>query len=82
MARAWARPLFCWVTLKGRFFVAGVWRDYARQFGTVVIDRADFAQLSDDDRTNDLALWLSPGTDELKVQTQLRALADDLGAAG
>ena len=65
--------------LKGRFFVAGVWRDYARQFGTVVIDRADYAQLSDDDRTNDLALWLSPGTDELKVQTQLRALADDLG---
>lgn len=65
--------------LKGRFFVAGVWRDYARQFGTVVIDRADYARLSDDDRTNDLALWLSPGTDELKVQTQLRALADDLG---
>ena len=62
-----------------RFFVAGVWRDYARQFGTVAIDSADFAQISDDRRTNDLALWLTPGADEADVSTRLRALADALG---
>jgi putative ABC transport system permease protein len=62
-----------------RFFVAGVWRDYARQFGTVVIDSADFGMLSDDRRTNDLSLWLNPGADEAAVTTQLRALADSLG---
>jgi putative ABC transport system permease protein len=62
-----------------RFFVAGVWRDYARQFGTLAIDSADFAKISDDRRTNDLALWLTPGTDEADVSTQLRALADALG---
>ena len=65
--------------LHTRFFVAGVWRDYARQFGTVAIDSADFAQISDDRRTNDLALWLTPGADEANVSTQLRALADALG---
>ncbi len=65
--------------LHTRFFVAGVWRDYARQFGTVAIDSADFAQISDDHRTNDLALWLRPGADEADVSTQLRALADARG---
>ena len=62
-----------------RFFVAGVWRDYARQFGTVVMDSADFGTLSDDRRTNDLSLWLNPGADEAAVTAQLRALADRLG---
>ena len=41
--------------------MAGVWRDYARQFGTLVIDSQDFARLSDDARVNDLALWLTAG---------------------
>ena len=62
-----------------RFFVAGVWRDYARQFGTVAMDSTDFAQISDDRRTNDLALWLTPGADEAAVTARLRALADSLG---
>jgi len=62
-----------------RFFVAGVWRDYARQFGTVAIDSADFAKINDDRRTNDLALWLIPGADEAVVTSQLRTLADALG---
>jgi len=62
-----------------RFFVAGVWRDYARQFGTVVMDSADFGLLSDDRRANDLSLWLNPGADETAVTAQLRALADSMG---
>lgn len=74
--RALARPD---AAQRTRFFVAGVWRDYARQFGTVVMDSADFGTLSDDRRTNDLSLWLSPGADEAAVTTQLRALADSLG---
>ncbi len=62
-------------------FVAGVWRDYARQFGTVVIDTRDFASVNDDPRVNDLALWLAPGADEVAVQDTLRSLADTLGGA-
>jgi putative ABC transport system permease protein len=42
------------------FYVAGVWRDYARQFGTIAMDAADFERLSGDTRVNDLSLWLKP----------------------
>jgi putative ABC transport system permease protein len=57
-----------------RFFIAGVWRDYARQSGAVMIDRDDHLRLSGDARVNDLLVWLAPGTDPLEVQARLRAL--------
>lgn len=57
-----------------RFFVAGVWRDYARQHGSVVMDRADYVHLSGDTRINDLALHLQPGADEDRVRESVRAL--------
>lgn len=57
--------------------VRGVWRDYARQFGTVVIDRADYERLTGDARLNDLSLWLEPGADAAAVQAALRALLPD-----
>ena len=44
-------------------FVRGVWRDYARQYGAIVIAAADFRRLTGDERINDLALWLAPGAD-------------------
>ncbi len=64
------------------FFVAGVWRDYARQNGTIVIAQADFERLTGDRRVNDLALWLQPGADALQVRQAMGALAQDAGAAG
>ncbi|MFN3496217.1 MAG: ABC transporter permease, partial [Hydrogenophaga sp.] len=63
-----------------RFFIAGVWRDYARQHGSVVMDRADFVRLSGDDRINDLALHLDEGADEATVQEAIRTLASAQGA--
>ena len=64
------------------FFVAGVWRDYARQFGTIAMDSADYAKLSSDRRVNDLALWLAPEADTQAVQQALRELADQGAAPG
>nr|WP_315489089.1 ABC transporter permease [uncultured Rhodoferax sp.] len=58
------------------FFVAGVWRDYARQFGTIAMDQADFVRLSGDTRVNDLALWLQPDADVPAIEQSLRQLAD------
>lgn len=55
----------------------GVWRDYARQQGSLVIDRADWQRLTGDDKVNDLALWLAPGAAVAPVQAGLRALAAD-----
>ena len=58
-----------------RFFVAGVWRDYARQFGAIAMDEQDFVRLTGDRRVNDLALWLVPGAREDAVQAGIRQLA-------
>ncbi len=65
-----------------RYFVAGVWRDYARQHGSVVMDRADFVRLSGDQRVNDLALHLAEGAEEDDVRKRIRTLAQDMGAEG
>ena len=65
------------------FFVAGVWRDYARQFGSIVMAQRDFQRLTGDRRVNDLALWLSGQATEAQVQTSVRDLAaQQTGAQG
>ena len=65
-------------------FVRGVWRDYARQSGTVAMARDDYRRLTADDRVNDLALWLQPGAeaDAARIQRALRSLATELGLDG
>jgi putative ABC transport system permease protein len=45
-----------------RFMVAGVWRDYARQFGSVIIRTEDYERLTGDTTRTEAALWLRPGT--------------------
>ncbi len=62
-----------------RVLVRGVFRDYARQFGTVTMDAADYQRLTGDTRINDLALWLAPGADMAAVMSALRALLPDPG---
>jgi putative ABC transport system permease protein len=57
------------------FFIAGVWRDYARQSGAVALDMADYERLTDDTRPTDLALWLQPGTDSAALRQAIEALA-------
>ena len=54
--------------------VLGVWRDYARQFGAVVIDAGDYQRLTGDTRLNDLAVWLAPGAAAPEVEAALRRL--------
>jgi putative ABC transport system permease protein len=77
LATAFAQPQ----TRGTRFFVAGVWRDYARQHGSVVIDREDFIRLTGDTRVNDLALLLTPDADEDLVRERIRMEAVRLGVA-
>jgi len=57
------------------FFVAGVWRDYARQFGTITMDARDFERITGERNVSDVALWLAPGASEGAVQTEVRELA-------
>ena len=62
--------------------VRGVWRDYARQQGAIVIDQQDYRRLSGDLRINDLALWLAPDVRTDVVQTAVRQAATRQGLAG
>ena len=56
------------------FVVCGIWRDYARQHGVIVVERATYAALSGDRHTNDAALWLKPGATPAAAEQALRAL--------
>jgi putative ABC transport system permease protein len=54
--------------------VTAIFRDYARQHGAVLIDRADYVALTGDRTVNDGALWLTPGTTPSAAMEALRAL--------
>ncbi len=56
--------------------VAGVWRDYARQGGSVVIDARDYERLTGDHSRTDAALWLRRGADPGVVSQRLVAGLD------
>lgn len=62
-----------------RVFVQGVWRDYARQFGSVALDLADFQRHTGDMAVNELALWLAPDAAPAAVQDAIRAVVHARG---
>jgi putative ABC transport system permease protein len=55
--------------------VAGVWRDYARQTGAVLMDLDTYRRLSGDPLANDAAITLAPGAAPVALATKLAALA-------
>jgi putative ABC transport system permease protein len=54
------------------FTVDGIWRDYTRQYGAIVIDLGDYARISDTYRITNAALWLSAGVNMGSVQHALQ----------
>jgi putative ABC transport system permease protein len=56
--------------------VGGVWRDYARQAGSIVIDADDYARITGDASRTDAALWLKPGGSPQQVAQRLAAQLD------
>jgi putative ABC transport system permease protein len=60
-----------------RFVVAGVWRDYARQFGSIVMRREDYTRLTGDDRFTDAAIALDPRVDPDRSEAGLRSALPD-----
>lgn len=56
-----------------RVFVAGVWRDYARQAGAIAIDQADYTRLTGDDRRTEASLELTPGVTPTRAAEAIRA---------
>jgi putative ABC transport system permease protein len=62
--------------------VRGVWRDYARQQGAIVLALSDYQRLTGDHAINDLALWLAPSARTSEVEQAIRARVDAQGLSG
>ncbi len=56
------------------FFIAGIWRDYARQAGAAALDLADYQRLTGDARPSDLAVWPREGADLAALRQAAEAL--------
>jgi putative ABC transport system permease protein len=56
-----------------RASVRGIWRDYERPGGAVVVPRDVFVRLTGDERATTAALWLADGVDAESVSNRIRA---------
>jgi putative ABC transport system permease protein len=56
------------------FFIAGVWRDYSTQNGSLQIRLADYRALTGDFDVTDAAIWAAPGATAEQLQARLRTL--------
>lgn len=54
-----------------RFFVAGIWRDYARQAGAVVVDDADYTRLTADDGRDEAQVDVVVGSDVTEISRRI-----------
>jgi putative ABC transport system permease protein len=64
------------VPLAGRmtpFTVAGVWRDYARLSGSIVISRETYQADTGDTAANEGSMWLKPGVEPASMEKLLRS---------
>jgi putative ABC transport system permease protein len=55
------------------FRVAGIWRDYARATGALVISRAAYVAATGDDSANEGSVWLKSGAGAALTESALRA---------
>lgn len=58
-----------------QFIVAGVWRDYGRQFGAIQMRLSDYQSITGDLNVNTAALWLQKGFTMEQIMISLRNLS-------
>lgn len=54
-------------------FVAGIWRDYARQYGAIVMRESDYMRLTGDGLRNDAAIFLQSDASIANIEALIRA---------
>jgi putative ABC transport system permease protein len=59
-------------------WVGGLFRDYGRQHGTVVMSTPDYEQLTGDRSRSSVSVWLANGADPAKVMAQIQSLGPEL----
>ncbi len=55
-----------------KYIVAGVWRDYGRQFGAIQMRLSDYQAVSGEFHVNEAAIWL---TDDISTQQMMNTLS-------
>jgi putative ABC transport system permease protein len=60
-------------------YVRGVWRDYARQSGSIVMTLTDYRSATGDNSLTNLAIWLQRGQQTEPVEQAIRAAARQQG---
>jgi putative ABC transport system permease protein len=58
------------------WFVAGIWRDYSRQHGAIVLSLEAFGRITGQASASDIAIWLEPSADSATLIQRLKALPD------
>jgi putative ABC transport system permease protein len=61
-----------------KVWVGGLFRDYGRQHGTVVIAANDFERLTGDSTRSGVSLWVANGADSAKVMADIQAKLPEL----
>ena len=56
------------------YIVAGVWRDYGRQFGAIQMRLSDYQIVSGEFHVNEAAIWLSEDVSTKQIMSTLRSL--------
>ena len=59
-------------------WVGGLFRDYGRQHGTVVMSTPDYERLTGDRSRSSVSVWLANGADPAKVMAQIQSLGPEL----
>jgi putative ABC transport system permease protein len=60
--------------LARKMMVAGIWRDYARSYGAITMDRDAYIAMTGDTKINDVAITLKPDANKTDVINAIRAL--------
>src|ERR1700749_2998102 len=58
----------------GPYLVAGIWRDYVRPSGSIVMPRDAYIDATGDAGASEASLWLEDGADAAGVIARLRAV--------
>ena len=68
------------LTLEGqqKVWVGGLFRDYGRQHGAVVMSTPDYERLTGDRSRSNVSLWLANGADPAKVMEHIQAQLPEL----
>jgi putative ABC transport system permease protein len=74
----WKKAQVVQLPLAGKlyaFTVAGIWRDYTRQSGSIQMRLDDYQNLTGDKTINDMSLWIASSSNANEVRQQLKALS-------